>query len=500
MSTPVQHDRGGDRGHPRRQDGRGLRRRGPRERGRPDARRPVRHARRDQLHGQGGARADLPRAHPGALRRARPRPDGRQERVAASRPPSPSRSRRARASPPASPRTTARARSRWRSTRARARATWSSPATSSRSRPSPAACSSAPARPRRRVDLARLAGLNPSGVICEIMNDDGTMARVPDLELYCEQHDLKMVTVADLIEYRRRHDKLVERVVETEPADRLRRLQRRRLPLARRRQAPRRDGQGRGRRRGRRARARALRVPDRRRLPLAALRLRPAARGRAAADRGGGPRRAALPRPGGPRHRPAQQAASAYKLQEEGLDTVDANLELGLPADLRDYGIGAQILVDLGLTSIRLLTNNPKKIIGLEGYGLRVTDQLPIEHAPDDAQPRLPAHEEDRMGHLLHHQGLALDEEMIHDERVQDRERAEARRRRRAGATRLRARRRALLRGPGRAAGRRARRGCSRRPARASTSTTCPAPSSCRWPRSTAPTPAATPASPAWAP
>jgi 3,4-dihydroxy 2-butanone 4-phosphate synthase/GTP cyclohydrolase II len=113
----------------------------------------------------------------------------------------------------------------------------------------------------------------------------------------------------------------------------------------------------------------------------------------------------------------------AYKLQEEGLDTVDANLELGLPADLRDYGIGAQILVDLGLTSIRLLTNNPKKIIGLEGYGLRVTDQMPIEHHPNTHNREYLRAKRDRMGHLLHHQGLALDEEMIHDERVQDRER-----------------------------------------------------------------------------
>jgi 3,4-dihydroxy 2-butanone 4-phosphate synthase/GTP cyclohydrolase II len=113
----------------------------------------------------------------------------------------------------------------------------------------------------------------------------------------------------------------------------------------------------------------------------------------------------------------------AYKLQEEGLDTVDANLELGLPADLRDYGIGAQILVDLGLTSIRILTNNPKKIIGLEGYGLRVSEQLPIEHYPNEHNQDYMRTKRDRMGHLLHHQGLALDEEMIHDERVQDRER-----------------------------------------------------------------------------
>ena len=165
------------------------------------------------------------------------------------------------------------------------------------------------------VDLARLAGLNPSGVICEVMNDDGTMARVPDLVQYCERHGLKMITVADLIAYRRRHDKLIERVVQTAPAHRVRRLRGGRLPLARGREAPRRDGQGRGRGRGGRARARPLRVPHGRRLPLAALRLRPAARVRAADDRGGGPGRAALPRAGGPRHRPAQQAA---RLQAPG--------------------------------------------------------------------------------------------------------------------------------------------------------------------------------------
>ena len=114
----------------------------------------------------------------------------------------------------------------------------------------------------------------------------------------------------------------------------------------------------------------------------------------------------------------------AYRLQEEGLDTVDANMKLGLPADLRDYGIGAQILVDLGLSSIRLLTNNPKKIVGLEGYGLTVTDQVPIEHAPGEHNRDYLRAKKDRLGHMLHHQGLALDEEMIHEERVQDRERA----------------------------------------------------------------------------
>jgi len=107
----------------------------------------------------------------------------------------------------------------------------------------------------------------------------------------------------------------------------------------------------------------------------------------------------------------------AYKLQEEGLDTVDANLRLGLPADLRDYGIGAQILVDLGLSSIRILTNNPKKIRGLEGYGLRVTDQIPIEHVPNPHNEGYLRTKAERMGHTLHHQGLALDEEMIQRER-----------------------------------------------------------------------------------
>src|SRR3954453_251737 len=114
----------------------------------------------------------------------------------------------------------------------------------------------------------------------------------------------------------------------------------------------------------------------------------------------------------------------AYKLQETGLDTVDANIELGLPADVRDYGIGAQILVDLGLSSIRLLTNNPKKIVGLEGYGLTVTDQVPIEHAPGEHNREYLRAKKERLGHMLHHQGLALDEEMSHEERVQDRERA----------------------------------------------------------------------------
>ena len=107
---------------------------------------------------------------------------------------------------------------------------------------------------------------------------------------------------------------------------------------------------------------------------------------------------------------------------EEGLDTVEANERLGLPADLRDYGIGAQILVDLGLSSIRILTNNPKKIRGLEGYGLSVAAQVPIEQAPNEHNTEYLRTKAQRMGHILHHQGLNLDAELLHSEREHDRE------------------------------------------------------------------------------
>ena len=160
-------------------------------------------------------------------------------------------------------------------------------------------------------------------------------------------------------------------------------------------------------------------MPDRRRLPLAALRLRRAARVGAGDDRERGP---------GVLLYLAQEGRGigllnklrAYKLQEEGLDTVDANLRLGLPADLRDYGIGAQILVDLGLSSIRILTNNPKKIRGLEGYGLSVSEQIPIVHTPNPHNEAYLRAKAERMGHTLHHQGLPLDEELIRAEHEHD--------------------------------------------------------------------------------
>ncbi|HET9947338.1 MAG TPA: bifunctional 3,4-dihydroxy-2-butanone-4-phosphate synthase/GTP cyclohydrolase II [Longimicrobiales bacterium] len=272
------------------------------------------------------------------------------------------------------------------------------------------------------VDLARLAGLNPSGVICEIMNDDGTMARVPDLERYCAQHDLKMITVADLIAYRRRHDKLVERVVETRlPTDfgefnvvGFRSLvdDKHHVAMVKGEVAGHEDVLV-------RVHSECLtgdvfhsqRCDCGQQLEDALRRIEDEGEGvllyLAQEGRGIG----------------LLNKLRAYKLQEQGLDTVDANLELGLPADLRDYGIGAQILVDLGVTSMRLLTNNPKKIVGLEGYGLRVSDQIPIPHAPTEHNRAYLRAKRDRLGHLLHHQGLALDEEMIHSERMQERER-----------------------------------------------------------------------------
>jgi 3,4-dihydroxy 2-butanone 4-phosphate synthase/GTP cyclohydrolase II len=272
------------------------------------------------------------------------------------------------------------------------------------------------------VDLARLAGLIPAGVICEIMNEDGTMARVPDLAPYCERHGLKMITVADLIAYRRRTEKLVERVVAT------------RLPTA--------FGEFSA------VGYRSL-VDDKHHVAMVkgevagredvlvrvhsecltgdvfhSLRCDcgdQLASALAMIEREGLGVLLYLSQEG--RGIGLLNKLRAYRLQEDGLDTVEANLKLGLPADLRDYGIGAQILGDLGLTSIRILTNNPKKIIGMEGYGLSVTEQLPIESIPNPHNEAYLRQKAELLGHTLHHQGLALDEELIHDEHQKEAER-----------------------------------------------------------------------------
>jgi 3,4-dihydroxy 2-butanone 4-phosphate synthase / GTP cyclohydrolase II len=276
------------------------------------------------------------------------------------------------------------------------------------------------------VDLAKLAGLNPSSVICEIMNEDGTMARVPDLIPYCERHGLKMITVADLVAYRRRHEKLVERVVDTK------------LPTAfgdfvavgyrslvdNKHHVALVKGEVKGES-DVLVRVHSecltgdvfhsLRCDCGEQLESALAMIESEGRGvllyLSQEGRGIG----------------LLNKLKAYKLQEQGLDTVDANLRLGLPADLRDYGIGAQILVDLGLSSIRILTNNPKKISGLAGYGLSVADQIPIQHAPNPHNEAYLRAKKERLGHTLHHQGLALDEEMLEREHEQDRHRHDGR-------------------------------------------------------------------------
>ena len=269
------------------------------------------------------------------------------------------------------------------------------------------------------VDLARLAGLNPSGVICEIMNDDGTMARVADLEPYCRRHDLKMITVADLIAYRRRHDRLVERVVSTALPTGFgdftvvgyRSLvdNKHHVAMVKGDVRDKRDVLVRVHSECLTGDVfHSLRCDCGEQLESALSIIESEGEGvllyLAQEGRGIG----------------LLNKLKAYNLQDEGLDTVDANLELGLPVDLRDYGIGAQILVDLGLSSIRILTNNPKKIRGLEGYGLSVTEQVPIVHAPNPHNEAYLRAKRDRLGHTLHHQGLALDEELIHEEHSGD--------------------------------------------------------------------------------
>jgi 3,4-dihydroxy 2-butanone 4-phosphate synthase / GTP cyclohydrolase II len=258
------------------------------------------------------------------------------------------------------------------------------------------------------VDLARLAGLAPAGVVCEIMNEDGTMARVPDLVPYCELHGLRMITVADLIEYRRRTEKLVERAVSVQ------------LPteygaftaIAFRETLTGRDhvalvmGEV-----GDDVLVRvhsecltgdvfhSLRCDCGEQLEAALAAIAAEGSGvllyMAQEGRGIG----------------LLNKLRAYELQEQGLDTVDANLALGFAADEREWGIGNQILAELGITTMRLLTNNPKKVSGVEAYGLRVTEQVPIEMPPHPENARYLAAKRDKLGHKLHHQDLKFESE-----------------------------------------------------------------------------------------
>lgn len=250
------------------------------------------------------------------------------------------------------------------------------------------------------VDLAKLAGLTPAGVICEIMKKDGTMARMADLELFAKTHDLKIATIADLVAYRTRMDKLVHRVAETT--------------------LPTRYGDF-------KAVVYTNDVDDQEHIVLIKGEIDSAreimVRVHSACLTGDvfGSKRCDC---GGQLHNAMRMVdqegvgiilymqqegrgiglvnkLKAYALQEQGFDTVEANIKLGFKPDLRDYGIGAQILRDQGVKKMRLITNNPKKIVGLEGYGLEVTDRLSIEVAPVPENLAYLKAKKDKMGHLL---------------------------------------------------------------------------------------------------
>ena len=251
------------------------------------------------------------------------------------------------------------------------------------------------------VDLCRLAGLTPAGVICEIMKDDGTMARMPDLEVFAREHDLKIVTIADLIAYRMQKDTLVHRDAETKMPTRFGgefkaivygndvddfehvALVKGEIsedePVLVRVHSECLTGDVFGSMRcdcGSQLHAAMQMVNKEGRGVI--LYMRQEGRGIGLANK-----------------------LKAYALQDQGMDTVEANLQLGFKPDLRDYGIGAQILRDLGVRKMKLMTNNPKKIVGLEGYGIEVVDRVPIESAPVPENLGYLQCKRDKMGHLF---------------------------------------------------------------------------------------------------
>ena len=250
------------------------------------------------------------------------------------------------------------------------------------------------------VDLARLAGLYPAGVICEVMNEDGTMARIPHLELFGRVHGIKLITIRDLIGHRMRHERLVRKIAEAN------------LPTS----------YG-----GFRIHAFESLIDGEHHVALVLGELKPEddLMVRVHSQCLTGDIFASTRCDCGSQLHKALEMISAegkgvllylrqegrgiglvhkimaYQLQDQGKDTVEANEALGFKADQRDYGIGAQILVELGVQKIRLLTNNPRKFVGLEGYGLKIVDRLGIEIPPNDASRRYLKTKKEKLGHIL---------------------------------------------------------------------------------------------------
>ena len=251
------------------------------------------------------------------------------------------------------------------------------------------------------VDLARLAGLKQAGVICEIMKDDGTMARMPDLEIFAEEHNLKIVTVADLIDFRMQHERLVRRAAtatiptryggefkiiiyenDVDSIEHIALVKGEILPddeVLVRVHSECLTGDVFGSERcdcGDQLQT-AMKMVEQEGKGVIVY-MHQEGRGIGLANK-----------------------IKAYHLQEHGRDTVEANIELGFKSDLRDYGIGAQILVDLGIKKMRLMTNNPKKIVGLEGYGVEIVERVSIEIEPTESSVRYLTTKKEKMGHIL---------------------------------------------------------------------------------------------------